>query len=151
MEISAAQFKAQCLKLMHRVEKTRETIVITKRGRAVAQLAPARAHGDSLFGYMKDSLKVEGDVMAPLDEEWSAMSGEEDRLYASSKKPARLSKRQVSVFIHGPAMRRSWILAQVSKPVRPRPPMVAANHSGFSVDVQSNRLPSERSSSKAST
>ena len=92
MEISAAQFKAQCLKLIHRVEKTRETIVITKRGRAVAQLAPARAHGDSLFGYMKDSLKVAGDVMAPLDEEWSAMSADEDRRYASSKKPSRRSR-----------------------------------------------------------
>ena len=92
MDISAAQFKAECLKLMDLVEKTREPITITKHGRPVAQLAPVPADDDSLFGYMKDSLKVEGDVMAPLDEEWSAMSGEEDRLYASSKKPARRSR-----------------------------------------------------------
>jgi prevent-host-death family protein len=89
MDISAAQFKAECLKLMDLVEKTREPITITKHGRPVAQLAPVPADDDSLFGYMKDTLKVEGDVMAPLDEEWSAMSGDEDRLYASPKKPAR--------------------------------------------------------------
>jgi prevent-host-death family protein len=89
MDISAAQFKAECLKLMDLVEKTREPITITKHGRPVAQLAPVPADDDSLFGYMKDSLKVEGDVMAPLDEEWSAISGDEDHLYANSKKPAR--------------------------------------------------------------
>ena len=40
VDISAAQFKAECLKLMDLVEKTREPIVITKHGRPVAQLAP---------------------------------------------------------------------------------------------------------------
>jgi prevent-host-death family protein len=89
MDISAAPFKAECLKLMDLVEKTREPITITKHGRPVAQLAPVPAHDDSPFGYMKDSLKVEGDVMAPLAEEWCAMSGNQDRCYASPKKPAR--------------------------------------------------------------
>ena len=89
MDISAAQFKAECLKLMDLVEKTREPITITKHGRPVAQLAPVPADDDSLFGYMKDSLRVEGDVMAPLEEEWSAISGDEDHLYASPKKPVR--------------------------------------------------------------
>lgn len=37
MQISAAQFKAGCLKLMDEVKKTREPIIITKRGRPVAQ------------------------------------------------------------------------------------------------------------------
>jgi prevent-host-death family protein len=90
MDISAAQFKAECLKLMDLVEKTREPITITKHGRPVAQLAPVPADEDSLFGYMKDTLKIEGDVMAPLDEEWSALSGDEDHLYTRRLgKPAR--------------------------------------------------------------
>jgi Antitoxin Phd_YefM, type II toxin-antitoxin system len=37
MDISAAQFKAECLKLMDQVEKTREPIVITKHGRPLAR------------------------------------------------------------------------------------------------------------------
>ena len=40
MDIPAATFKAECLKLMDQVEKTREPIIITKHGRPVAQLAP---------------------------------------------------------------------------------------------------------------
>ena len=43
----------------------------------------------------------------------------------------------------------SW--AQVMRPVRPMPPMVAAYQSGFSVGVQRRRVPSERTSSKAGT
>ncbi len=89
MDISAAQFKAECLKLMDLVEKTREPIVITKHGRPVAQLAPVSADTDSLFGYMKDTIKVEGDVLAPVGEKWSALSGDEDHLYTRSSKRAR--------------------------------------------------------------
>jgi len=90
MDISAAQFKAECLKLMDLVAKTREPIIITKHGRPVAQLAPIPAEDESLFGYMKGSLKTEGDVMAPIVEEWSALSGDEDHLYSkASTRPAR--------------------------------------------------------------
>ena len=92
MDISAAQFKAECLKLMDQVEKTRQPITITKHGRPVAQLAPVPADTDSLFGYMKGTLRVNGDAMAPLDVEWSALSGDEDHLYKGTRrqrKPAR--------------------------------------------------------------
>ncbi|HEV2443790.1 MAG TPA: type II toxin-antitoxin system prevent-host-death family antitoxin [Steroidobacteraceae bacterium] len=92
MDIPAAQFKAECLKLMDEVEKTRQPIVITKHGRPVAQLAPVPADADSLFGYMKGTVRTNGDVMAPLDVEWSALSGDEDHLYKGARhhaKPAR--------------------------------------------------------------
>jgi prevent-host-death family protein len=90
MDIPAAQFKAECLKLMDLVEKTREPIVITKHGRPVAQLAPVPVDDDTLFGYMKDTMRVEGDVMAPVDKNWSALSGDEDHLYTRrSTKPTR--------------------------------------------------------------
>ena len=96
MDISAAQFKAECLKLMDQVEKTREPIVITKHGRPVAQLAPvpAPADADSLFGYMKGTMRIVGDVMAPLGIEWSALSGDEDHLYRSKKRPTKPSRKK---------------------------------------------------------
>jgi prevent-host-death family protein len=81
MDISAAAFKAECLKLMDQVEKTREPIIITKHGRPVAQLAPVPASPRSMFGYMKNTVKVAGDVAASLGVEWSALSGDEDDLY----------------------------------------------------------------------
>jgi prevent-host-death family protein len=82
MDISAAIFKAECLKLMDQVEKTRQPVIITKHGRPVAQLAPVPANPRSLFGYMRNTVKIEGDIVAPLDVEWSAVSGDEDQLYA---------------------------------------------------------------------
>ena len=92
MNISAAQFKAECLKLMDLVEKTREPITITKHGRPVAQLAPVPADADSLFGYMKNTFKIAGDVLAPLDEKWSALSGDEDHLY--TRRPNKPSRKK---------------------------------------------------------
>lgn len=38
--ISASQFKARCLALLDRVAETGERVVVTKHGRAVAQLVP---------------------------------------------------------------------------------------------------------------
>lgn len=94
MDISAAQFKAECLKLKDQVEKTREPIIITKHGRPVAQLAPVPADADSLFGYMKDTMRIDGDVMAPLDVEWSALSGAEDYLYEGKRRPTKPSRKK---------------------------------------------------------
>lgn len=75
MDIPAAQFKAECLKLMDQVAKTRKPIIITKHGRPVAQLAPVTMDARSLFGYMKSSTKIAGDIVAPIDVEWNALSG----------------------------------------------------------------------------
>jgi prevent-host-death family protein len=94
MDISAAQFKAECLKLMDQVEKTRQPITITKHGRPVAQLAPVPADADSLFGYMKGTLRVNGDVMAPLDVAWNALSGDEGHLYKGVRTPAKPARKK---------------------------------------------------------
>src|SRR5688572_6330366 len=90
LDIPAAQFKAECLKWMDQVEKTREPVVITKHGRPVAQLAPVPASPPSLFGYMKNTLKTASNLAATVDIEWSALSGDEDRIYGrAAKKPSR--------------------------------------------------------------
>lgn len=94
MDISAAQFKAECLKLMDEVEKTRQPIIITKHGRPVAQLAPVPAATGSLFGYMKGTMRVTGDVIAPPDVEWSALSGDEDYLYKGRRRPVKPARKK---------------------------------------------------------
>lgn len=43
--IPAGEFKARCLALLDRVARTRESIVVTKRGRPVARLAPLESDG----------------------------------------------------------------------------------------------------------
>jgi prevent-host-death family protein len=94
MDISAAQFKAECLKLMDQVEKTRQPIIITKHGRPVAQLAPVTADAASLFGYMKGTMRIERDPMVPLDVEWSALSGDEDHLYEGKRRTAKPARKK---------------------------------------------------------
>jgi len=89
MSIPAAVFKAECLKLMDEVARTGQPVVITKHGKPVAQLVPVAAEPKSLFGYMKNTVTIKGDIVAPSDDSWSAVSGEEDRLFAGSRKKPR--------------------------------------------------------------
>jgi len=89
MNIPAAVFKAECLKLMDEVARTGQAIVITKHGKPIAQLTPMPAQPESLFGYMKDTLVIKGDIVGSVHEEWSALSGDEDKLYEPSTKGTR--------------------------------------------------------------
>lgn len=75
MEIAAGQFKAQCLKLMDQVQQTKEEVIITKHGRPVARLVPIELETkDSIVGWMKGSVVITGDIVAPLDEVWDVDS-----------------------------------------------------------------------------
>jgi prevent-host-death family protein len=70
--IAAGEFKAKCLKLIDQVSVTRKPLVITKHGRPVAQVIPMPAE-KTLFGAMKGSGTIVGDIISPLDVEWEAM------------------------------------------------------------------------------
>ena len=90
MEIPAGEFKAKCLQLMDRVARSREPIVITKRGKPVAKLVPLDEAGPSapLFGYMAGTAEIRGDIVGTPHLEWSAVTGDEDDLYRDLKAPA---------------------------------------------------------------
>ena len=70
--ITASDFKARCLKLMDEVEKTGQEIVITKNGRPVSKLAPVKERPQSLYGALRGSVEILGDIVAPIDEKWEA-------------------------------------------------------------------------------
>ena len=89
MSIPAAVFKAECLKLMDEVARTGQPVVITKHGKPVAQLVPVPAEPKSLFGYMKNTVTIKGDVVAPSGDSWSADSGEDDPLVTVVRKKSR--------------------------------------------------------------
>ena len=46
IEISASEFKAKCLALLDRVAATGETLVVTKRGKPVADIGACPGAGD---------------------------------------------------------------------------------------------------------
>lgn len=73
--IAAGAFKAQCLHLMDEVQETRVPLVITKRGKPVVKLVPATPEIKpfrSLYGRTKGSIKILGDIISPLPNEWEA-------------------------------------------------------------------------------
>jgi prevent-host-death family protein len=71
-KIAAGTFKVHCLALMDEVQSKRESIVITKRGKAVAKLVPVGKEKDEIFGFLKGKGKILGDVVSPIlsPEEW---------------------------------------------------------------------------------
>ncbi len=70
--LAAGTFKSKCLKLMDDVQKRRIEIVITKRGKPVAKLIPYEEKPPILFGFMKGTAKVNGDITAPINVKWNA-------------------------------------------------------------------------------
>jgi prevent-host-death family protein len=89
MEVSAAEFKAHCLRLMDQVAAGGEPLTITKRGRPVARLVapepePGRA---SLFGYMAGTGEVVCDIVAEPMPIWNADCDAADPLLDTAPTP----------------------------------------------------------------
>jgi prevent-host-death family protein len=71
--IPAGQFKAHCLAILDEVAETGETVVVTKRGKPVARVAPLEPPG-SLVGTVT-FLVDDDELIAPLDAAWDAAEG----------------------------------------------------------------------------
>jgi prevent-host-death family protein len=76
--IAAGEFKQRCLRLLDEVGASGEPIVITKRGRAVAQLTPVpSARYEDWRGAMSGQGEIMGDLVAPATDpgDWDALRG----------------------------------------------------------------------------
>ncbi len=73
-KIAAGQFKAQCLQLMDHVREKHLSFIITKHGVPIAKLVPFEEQPLSLYGALKGTVKIKGDIIAPIDEKWDAES-----------------------------------------------------------------------------
>ncbi len=74
--IPAGQFKQVCLRLLDEIGVSGQPIVITKRGKPVAQLAPLPASSEADWaGAMTSSGSIEGNLVAPAAEpgDWEAL------------------------------------------------------------------------------
>jgi prevent-host-death family protein len=74
-KIAAGLFKAHCLAIMDEVQSRRESVLITKRGKAVAKLVPAGKNGDDIFGFLAGKGEIAGDIISPAlgAEEWGEL------------------------------------------------------------------------------
>jgi prevent-host-death family protein len=71
-QMPAGQFKSQCLAIMDQVQRSREPVLITKRGKPVAKLVPVGNKGDDIFGFLEGKGRIVGDLLdtTPV-EDWS--------------------------------------------------------------------------------
>jgi prevent-host-death family protein len=67
-EVSISEFKAKCLALLEQVRKTKKPLRITRHGKPVADVVPAVPIVDraALFGSMRNSIKILGDIVSPV-------------------------------------------------------------------------------------
>ena len=70
--VPASEFKAKCLELMDEVRERGIDIVVTKRGRPVAKLAPVDGTLPDPFGFLAGSVIAAADIVAPDEEAWQA-------------------------------------------------------------------------------
>ena len=97
-KINAAAFKAQCLALIDEVAETGETITVTKRGKAKVQIVAVREKPKTLFGALKGSFEIVGDIVGPtfedyeeqLDRKWRRINGH------FNDSPARYARRALA-------------------------------------------------------
>ena len=76
--VAAADFKANCLRLMDEVARQRRPITITKRGKPVAKLVPVETESTGLFGRMAGSIKICGDIINPIED--AGWTGDEENI-----------------------------------------------------------------------
>lgn len=70
--MAAGSFKSKCLAVMDEVQAKHETVVITKRGKAVAKLVPVDSSTDDIYEFLAGKGTVAGNIIAPAlgAEEW---------------------------------------------------------------------------------
>lgn len=71
--VPATEFKAKCLALLDEMERSGEPLTITRRGKPSLVLTAERARKagqDSIFGCMKGSVTIHGDLDEPIDPDW---------------------------------------------------------------------------------
>jgi antitoxin (DNA-binding transcriptional repressor) of toxin-antitoxin stability system len=78
--ISASEFKARCLTLFDRLaDRKLRRVIVTKRGKPVAELVPPRARMPDLWGAMKGTVTIAPgvDLTAPVldEDEFDAAKG----------------------------------------------------------------------------
>jgi prevent-host-death family protein len=71
--MKASECKAKFLGVLDDVASKHERVIVTKNGKPVAEIVPFVQKPKTLFGAMKGSIKVVGDLDEPLGVEWEAL------------------------------------------------------------------------------
>jgi prevent-host-death family protein len=73
MQIAAGQFKAKCLSIMDEIQHSHEEVLVTKFGKPLVRLIPYEPpQAPSVFGFLKGTVGIHGDIIASIDTHWEA-------------------------------------------------------------------------------
>jgi antitoxin (DNA-binding transcriptional repressor) of toxin-antitoxin stability system len=70
IEVGAGVFKDTCLQLLDEVSDGTTEIVVTKRGAAVARVVAVREGAPSAYGFLRGTVRSQGDIVSPDHEAW---------------------------------------------------------------------------------
>jgi prevent-host-death family protein len=69
-EVAISEFKAKCLALLDQVQKTKNPMRITRRGKPVAEVVPpSQTCKRDWIGSMKGRMEILGDIISPATDE----------------------------------------------------------------------------------
>lgn len=75
-EVAISEFKAKCLAILDEVQKTKQPIRVTRRGRPIAEVVPPCAvRSDDWMGSMKGRMEILGDIISPASDpdDWEVL------------------------------------------------------------------------------
>jgi prevent-host-death family protein len=95
--IAISKFKATCLAVLDRVQKTGEAVLVTRFGKPVAEVTPVRAAkvGRRELGQMAGTAEILGDIVSPVlpATAWEAVIGREGGFDQEAKRAAKRKRR----------------------------------------------------------
>jgi prevent-host-death family protein len=75
--IPVSKFKATCLAVLKRVQRTGRPVLVTRFGQPVAEVLPPQRRGSRLdwLGAMQGRVEISGDVVGPVADssDWAAL------------------------------------------------------------------------------
>lgn len=75
-KVAISEFKAKCLAILDEVQKTKQPILVTRRGQPVAKIDPPPPKDDrSWIGSMKGRMEILGDIVGPASDpdDWEVL------------------------------------------------------------------------------
>ena len=70
--LTVSKFKATCLAVVEEVAKSKKPVIITKRGKPIAELIPYTGETEQIP--LKDTVAFVGDIISPVvAEDWEAL------------------------------------------------------------------------------
>jgi prevent-host-death family protein len=70
--VPATKFKAQCLALLEEVRKTRQSLLVTRHGKPVVEIAPYVPQDGASVNPLKGSILFQDDLISPVGGKWDS-------------------------------------------------------------------------------